>query len=268
MIMQKPLKILQITDTHLFRDSTRSLLGVNTDESLRAVLSEIQTTTDTKNFDLILLTGDLAQDGSEAAYERLAQLLEPFKLPVYCLVGNHDDLNILSKVYPCGNIKCENHIVFPKWHLILLNSQLPGQVQGYLDQSQLNFLRQCLNSHPNHYAVILFHHQPTAVGAKWLDALGIENANEFWKIIADYPKVNLVSFGHVHQEFDKKINGIQCFATPSTCIQFKRGQDHFGLENLPPGYRWLNLFPDGHIESGVHRIPEYIGVFDDKAKGY
>ncbi len=56
-------RILQITDTHLFAQST-SWLGVNTWESYQAVLEVIRP--HQHEFDLIVATGDLAQDQSSA----------------------------------------------------------------------------------------------------------------------------------------------------------------------------------------------------------
>lgn len=260
------IKFIQMSDIHLYAENNRTLLGVDTTESFKAVVNLIESSHETVDF--IILSGDLTQDGSELAYKRLAELLKPLHVPIYCLPGNHDNLQIMSRIYPCCDIKSDNHLVFSKWQFILLNSQIPNRAQGYLDQYQLNFMKDCLNANPNLHSVILLHHQPTPVGTKWLDAIGIVNANQFWEIIANYHNINLISFGHVHQEFAKKVNGIQCYATPSTCIQFRPCQDHFRLEKLPPGYRWLHLSRDGHVESGVHRIAEYVGFFDDKATGY
>ena len=56
------------------------------------------------------------------------------------------------------------------------------------------------------------------------------------------------------------------FSPPSTCIQFKRNSDEFALDFLPPGYRWINLYPDGRLETAVERYSAYVGVFDKNAK--
>lgn len=42
-------------------------------------------------------------------------------------------------------------------------------------------------------------------------------------------------------------------AAPSTCVQFKPRQAEFTLDDLPPGFRWFELYPDGHIVSAVGR---------------
>ena len=82
------IKVLQITDTHLFADSQGCLLGLNTEQSLQAVISQIRAHRHAT--DLILATGDLVHDGTAAAYRRIFSHLGSFDQPVYCLPGNHD----------------------------------------------------------------------------------------------------------------------------------------------------------------------------------
>ena len=143
-----------------------------------------------------------------------------------------------------------------------------GAVEGYLNEGQLDYMRHCLQTYPEHNAIIVFHHQPVPVGSRWLDNLGLKNADQFWYLVSGFPKIKVVLFGHVHQEFEKVVHGIPIYSLPSTCIQFKPQHDEFSLDNIPPGYRWFNLFEDGHIETGVERIAKYVGDFDKEAKGY
>lgn len=66
-------RILQITDTHLFAGEHETLLGVNTSRSYRAVLDAI--IAEQHPFDLIVATGDLAQDHSVAPLPLIKILL-------------------------------------------------------------------------------------------------------------------------------------------------------------------------------------------------
>ncbi len=259
-------RIIQLSDTHLFADSEQSLLGVNTQQSFQAVIDLLQQ--DKNKIDFIIHTGDITQDYSEAAYIRLADKLKPFNVPIYCVPGNHDDPKVMAKIYPRDMISDRRHIVLKHWQIILLDSHKSGSVAGYLDSAQLNYLNHCLQAYPELHAIVTFHHHPMSVGSRWLDNIGLINANEFWQVIAHYPNVHTVLFGHVHQIFEKKVKGTQCYSAPSTCIQFKRKQDHFGLEKLPPGFRWLQLYEEGRLETGVKRVAEYVGQFDENTKGY
>lgn len=262
----QPVRILQISDPHLMAKTSGELLGVNTQESLEAVLNMIQS--DHIPFDIILLTGDLSQDYSEPAYRRLAKMMDVFHVPVYCIPGNHDDVGLMMSVYPLGPISMQRHVVLKSWQIIMLNSQKPGKVQGRLDQSQLAFLSQCLETHPEHDAMVVFHHHITPIGSAWLDQLGVENPDDFWAVAKRFPKLKLVVTGHVHQASEHIVHGIPCYTVPSTCVQFKRNQDHFGLEKLPPGCRLISLHPTGFFETEVLRLKSYVGRFDENAKGY
>ena len=61
-------RIVQVTDTHLYRDTAGVFAGISTWETFRAVLGQIER--QHGDFDYLILTGDLAQD------EELARLEE------------------------------------------------------------------------------------------------------------------------------------------------------------------------------------------------
>lgn len=265
-MVQAPLRMIQVSDTHIFGDVTRSLLGVNTQKSFDAILTQIKK--DNPKIDFIIHSGDLTQDYSTPAYHCVADMLSKFDVPVYCIPGNHDDPKLMSTVYPRGQMKTDRQILVGNWQIILLDSHKPTAVEGYLGTDQLAFLERCLTEHPMRHTIVMFHHHPMPVGCAWLDNLGLKNADEMWKIIINFHQIKTVLFGHVHQQFEMVYQGIPCFSTPSTCFQFMRKQDQFGLEHLPQGYRWVDLHDDGRFDTGVVRLAEYVGKFDQNAKGY
>lgn len=75
-----PVRILQITDTHLFAGEHETLLGVNTHRSYHAVLEAIHA--EARPYDIVVATGDLAQDHSVAAYQHFATVLRRLIKPV------------------------------------------------------------------------------------------------------------------------------------------------------------------------------------------
>ena len=62
------IRVLQITDTHLKADVGGTLLGIDTDHSLQAVIELVKNEYDTP--DVLLVTGDLADSGARDAYRR------------------------------------------------------------------------------------------------------------------------------------------------------------------------------------------------------
>ena len=66
---EKVIQIVQVTDCHLFSAEGGALLGMNTQQSLDRVLDLVRV--ESKPMDLILATGDLAQDGTVESYNML-----------------------------------------------------------------------------------------------------------------------------------------------------------------------------------------------------
>lgn len=260
-------KIIQISDVHLLSNPDGELLKVPTQASFNAIVNLIKE--HEKHVDGIILTGDLSQDGSDIAYQRIADCLEQFNVPIYWIPGNHDNLAVMERVYPRGNVSNQRQIIMPHWQLILLDSHIHGAVPGHLDQAQLQFMQQCLQDQPTLNAMILFHHPPFLVDSAWLDNILLNNAEEFWQAVSPYQRqIKAVVCGHVHQELMKEIHGMPCYSVPSTCIQFKPQHNEFALDPIPPGYRWIELNNDGSFKTGVRRLTDYIGEFDTETKGY
>ncbi|MFZ2316044.1 MAG: 3',5'-cyclic-AMP phosphodiesterase [Gammaproteobacteria bacterium] len=259
-------RMIQISDTHLLEDKAGELLGVKTRDSFQAVIDILQS--QKNNIDMIIHTGDISQDQSPASYLATADMLKDFNVPMYCMPGNHDDEAVMQQVYPCHHVLLEKQVIIKNWQLILLNSRKPGAVLGYLEQIELAFLEKCLKEHPDHHSIIMFHHHPFSVGSKWLDPIGLTNADVFWEILEKYKNAKFVLFGHVHQAFESVYQNVKCFAVPSTSVQFKPNSETFALDNVPPGYRWLNLYEDGTLETGLGRVAKYVGRFQGDAEGY
>ena len=263
---EQAVRILQISDMHLCADHDATLLGVKTQESFEAIIAMLKK--EHLPVDLILLTGDVSQDHSEAAYRRVAEMISTFQVPVYVIPGNHDDPALMARIFPLPPISTERHLVLKSWQIILLNTHKPKHVGGHLDASQLAFLTHCLEAYPEHDAMVVFHHHAVPVGSAWIDKLGVDNADEFWKLVKRFPKLKVLMMGHVHQVHEEIHQGVSCFTTPSTCIQFKRNHDKFAIENLPPGCRFMTLYDNAFFETGVLRLSHYIGEFDENATGY
>jgi Icc protein len=106
------------------------------------------------------------------------------------------------------------------------------------------------------------------MGSRWLDTMAVDNADEFFSIIDRHPQVRGILWGHVHQEFDTMRSDVRLMASPSTCIQFLPGSGNFAVDAAAPGYRWLSLYPDGRIETGILRLSEVPGSVDLASAGY
>jgi Icc protein len=258
--------VVQISDCHLFASRDGKLLGLNTEDSLKLVLDRVAQ--EQANIDVILATGDLSQDGASEAYLRFQQHLQRFKAPSYWLQGNHDltapivnTLGGRSHLSPCV-------IEQGPWRIIMLNSSVEHEVPGNFQASELLFLREALEKSRGHHTLVCLHHHPVVMGCAWLDTQVVKNAAEFWKVMDDFDHVRAVIWGHVHQEWDQQRRGVRLMSVPSTCVQFKPGSKDFAIDELSPGYRWLDLYPDGRIDTVVSRVQGVKFEVDFSVRGY
>jgi Icc protein len=140
------------------------------------------------------------------------------------------------------------------WQMLGLDSQLTGETAGAIDDAQLRWLGERLNSSRDIPTLVFLHHPPVAVGSPWLDAIGLTKAAEFRKIVEGAGQIRGIFFGHIHQEFQAELGPIACYATPSTGVQFKPDSDTLVVDARLPGFRVITL-GDDTIETHVVRVP-------------
>jgi Icc protein len=260
-------RLLHLTDLHLFATPEQTLLSQRTRLTFETVMAKVHEN-HAQFPDAILITGDLVQDNSMEAYQYLRDYFASFKIPIYYLPGNHDCLTQLATVMPNQHVDYPWQIAFGQWDLVLLDSIMPDREGGHLSSHALVMLEQMLMANDHRPVLIALHHHPVPVNSAWLDTMLVDNAAELLAIVDRYPQVRVVLYGHVHQEFTASRKGVVMLATPSTCIQFRPGSYLFAIDDMTPGYRWLDLFADGSVRTGICRIPVYPDPLDWCATGY
>lgn len=262
---QRALRVLQLTDPHLMADPAGGLLGVNTRDSLDAVIAQVLD--DHGQPDLVLATGDIAQDATDDAYRLFGDKLEAFSCPSAWMAGNHDDSALLARIAAERHAD-QRHIIEGGWQFVLLDTSVPGKVFGELADSELAFLEETLRQNSDTPALVALHHHPIEIDTEWMSPIGLRNRDAFWQVIDRFPQVKIVLWGHIHQELEQVRNGVRLLATPSTCIQFTAGSVEFSVENKAPGYRWFELLPSGEFSTEVDRATKFAFDLDSNSSGY
>lgn len=250
-MLESPLLVAQITDTHLFAKEEQQMLGLCTHDSLQAVVAHLRQLQPLP--DILLLTGDISQDETNESYQRLKDIISPLQIPTYWIPGNHDDLPLMQQVLNQPPIEADKSFAAGGWHFLLLSSWIPGQVHGKLSQTSLEWLEQQLQLIDKPTLVAL-HHPPCLINSDWMDRIKLQNPEEFFAVIERYSQVKLVVFGHIHQAFEGKRRGVQYLGSPSTCVQFKPESVEFAIAQTQPGFRLLTLLPDGTFETKIERV--------------
>ena len=244
----QPLRLVQITDTHLFGDPSEDLRGVLSLPTLNAVLG--RAAADIARADAVLVTGDIVQD-DPTGYARFREAMLPLGKPVLCIPGNHDLPSVLRRELARPPFVVGGHVDLQAWRIVLLDSVLQGAASGRLSPAELQSLDQALGSEPERHALVCLHHHPVSMSSQWLDQVGLENCDDFFAVIDRHPQVRAIVWGHVHQSAELERHGVRLLSTPSTCAQFKPRAARFELDHRPPGYRILELHADGSLRTEV-----------------
>ncbi len=264
-----PIQLVQITDTHLYGTATGTLLKMNTHNSFEQVLNIVKD--NEESIDLILATGDIAQDATPAAYKHFASNIEELNTPYRWIPGNHDSVAVMNDIAD-GSGAGEKSVRINNWLILMLDTSVEGQVHGKLAPEELEFLQSRLSEAEDDdeiaHCLVCLHHNPVRGNAGWMREIGLHNKGRFWQILGESSLVRCVVYGHVHQELDFIHDDIRCLCTPSTCIQFKPNVVNFALDQVNPGYRSLQLHEDGSIETQVFRVEGKEFEVDYSSEGY
>ncbi|XFA73137.1 3',5'-cyclic-AMP phosphodiesterase [Thermosynechococcaceae cyanobacterium Okahandja] len=260
--MSQSVYLIQLSDLHLFASATGRLLGLATAESLAAILEAIQSPPP----EVLLLTGDLAQEPCPQTYTNLARALQHLPCPVYWIPGNHDDPAAMTPALLQPPLRSDRHLFVGAWQGLLLSSQVTGQVHGELSEATLAWLDEQLGT-SDRPAFIALHHPPFVTGAPWLDSSRLQNPEALFAVLDRHPHVKLVLFGHIHQPFRAERHGVTYLGCPSTCIQFLPQAPEFTLEPIGPGFRQLWLEADGTFRTQIQRVDIPL-TLDLAAAGY
>ena len=243
-VYARPVLVAQLSDTHLLADPSAQLWGHNTTRNLVAVLEALP-----PRVDVMVVTGDIAEDGAPDAYRRAASLTERRAQQRYFLAGNHDDPDAMGAVLgapqPLEMVGIGEH-----WTMALVNSQWVGHEEGHVGDETLAQLRDELGRATTHVVVCL-HHPPVSPCTNL--ACGMQDPGPLEDVISHGP-VRLVLSGHVHQQFDTTRHGVRFLGAPSTFRQLRHGGDPHYTDTLePPAAQLVELLDDGEAISHIVR---------------
>lgn len=241
-------RIVQFTDTHLFGSASDTLRGIATLATLQQTLR--QAAAHVAAADAVIVSGDLVQD-DPAGYQPFRSVFGQLGKPVLTLPGNHDDLEAMRAAVSAPPFQYCGHRDFGRWRIVLVDSVIAGAAGGRVGAAALRSLRDSLASAGDRHVLVCLHHHPVPMRSRWLDTVGLENADEFFAVLDSHPQLRAVLWGHVHQGHDALRRGVRLLATPSTCAQFLPLADDFAIDTRPPAYRILELTADGAVNTEV-----------------
>jgi Icc protein len=266
------MKFIHLTDLHLVAPGRR-LYGLDPHARLRAAIADINASHADAAF--VLITGDLAHHGEDAAYEALRAALGKLAQPYHLLIGNHDDRGAFLRAFPAAPVDADGFVqgllATPAGALVLLDTHEPGTHEGRLCARRLAWLDRTLAGLRGQAVLLAMHHPPLPLGLPAMDAFGLLERRKLAAILARHGNVRHIFFGHVHRPLHGTWEGIP-FST-------QRGLSHqvamhagapSGIpgSHEPPAYA-IVLVEEGSVVIHVHDFldasPRF-DLFDRKAE--
>lgn len=178
--------------------------------------------------DLVLISGDLVDEGQPDEYAMLAELLQPLQLPLLLMPGNHDSRPALRQALAHAEA---GHAYLPSdgplhycidqhpVRIVALDSCVPGRHHGHIDAQGLEWLARTLAADRRKPTLVLLHHPPFVSGIGYLDDYRCLDTQALAQVISEAPNVEAVLCGHVHRVMFRRWAGTVLATCPSTTTQ-------------------------------------------------
>lgn len=222
-----PLRILHLSDTHLFGDASLHYGRVDTTAALHRTLDGFS---EIRDLDLVVGSGDLSDDGSAASYTALAAALEPWAAArgarVVYAMGNHDQWAGFRQAFgdghgaaglagAAGSAGAAADSLGPidgvsqlgPWRIVTLDSSVPGFGYGELETGQLDWLGTVLATPAEAGTILVMHHPPVPASTSLLRALELHDPTRLAEIVTG-SDVRLILAGHYHHGLVATFAGI------------------------------------------------------------
>jgi 3',5'-cyclic-AMP phosphodiesterase len=253
-VMSPPFLLAQLSDPHIGAE------WANGDPvaGLAAAVESVRSLR--RQPEAVLVSGDLADNATDAEYDQVREILAPLNAPMYVLAGNHDDRRALHRHFgvPGANGEPVQYAVdLGPLRLVVVDTTRPGEEAGALDAERLGWLDAELATAPEAPTLVAMHHAPLVTGVPALDECGLPAADRraLGEVLERHPQVRRLVAGHVHRMITAELGGRAVLTVPSTYVQARL---NFGSEEdewiAEPAGIVLHAVLDGELISHVQPV--------------
>lgn len=209
--MTDPFLLVQLSDPHIGAE----WVECDPIAGLAAAVEAVRAVRPTPG--AVLISGDLADGAADSEYAAIRELLAPLAVPLFVLVGNHDDRAAVRRQF-----------------------DLPGA-----------------GDDPDAPTVIALHHPPFQTGLPAFDAIGLSRSAPaaFAGVVRHHPHVRRIVAGHVHRAITGQVGGHPALTAPSTCAQavLDLSTEELVMSAQPIGFA-VHALIDGELVSHFHAL--------------
>ncbi|MET1089633.1 MAG: phosphodiesterase [Arthrobacter sp.] len=229
--------LLHLSDPHLLGGPDPLYGVVDSEARLAQLFDEVKASG--ARPEAVIFTGDLADKGDPAAYAKLRAIVEPACLDlgaeVIWAMGNHDNRANLRKglLDQPGNDDPLDHSYFINGlRVITLDTSVPGFHHGELDDSQLDWLAQELDTPAPDGTVLALHHPPVPSVLDLSVLVELRDQASLEAVVRN-SDVRTILAGHLHYSTTASFAGVPVSVASASCytqdlnvpVGGTRGQD-------------------------------------------
>lgn len=205
-------RLLHLSDTHLHAPGATTLHPeIDVRARLERVLEEVRTR---GPFDAVVITGDVCDDGTEAAAREVRAMVADLAPVILAVPGNHDFSAPVRAAF--GEPRAE---VGP-WLVLGIETQVEQHVEGVADH-----IVPALAEVGTQPAVLLMHHPIQSRSThEWFTLRGGVAAAE---AVATHTAPLVVLSGHTHEAYASTLGGAYLLGAPSTYYSIRHRGDEF-----------------------------------------
>jgi 3',5'-cyclic-AMP phosphodiesterase len=234
--------IVHVSDPHLLADGL--LLGsVDCARNLQRFADRVVTSGIRP--DVMVVTGDIADQAEPRAYEVARGILEPLARSVGAafvwVTGNHDHRVTFSELL-VGGAPTNRVIDVDGLRIVALDSTIPGYHHGRIEDDTMGWLREVLAEPAEHGTVLALHHPPLDSDLGFLRILDLRNRAGLAEVIRG-TDVRVVLAGHWHLSANGEIAGVPVLVAGATSYSADPGAPSGSFVGVDAGqsYRVVEL---------------------------
>ncbi|MDM0056267.1 phosphodiesterase [Variovorax fucosicus] len=174
--------------------------------------------------DLVLLTGDLVEEGRPEEYAQVRALLAALTIPWLVIPGNHDHRdNFRAAFADQCRLPAEGPLHYcddaHPVRIVALDSCVPGRHHGHIEPDGLRWLHATLSADPHKPTLVMLHHPPFVSGIPYMDDYRYMAPEPLEAVLRAFDNIEIVLCGHVHRAMLRRWAGTVVCACPSTTTE-------------------------------------------------
>lgn len=233
LLWQAMARLLHISDTHLLGpDSESEYPAVDPRGRLITVLAAAGVA---GPFDAVVLTGDIADDGSREAVLCARELLRPMAPVVVAVSGNHDGTDVVAEVFGTDSPR------IGAWQILRAATNQTGEIAG-----QAGPVLDLLDSCTAPTALLMHHPMRSHSTHPWFT---LADGEELEQRLSKHRRPLVLLSGHTHEAFEDVVGDVRLLGAPSTFYGIRHDGEQFEPHGAPTGALIVELSDEGTSET-------------------